>query len=174
MIKEIKEFPGYGVSEDGKVWTRKVKRSCGRGGCYTFIGDNWREMKPTSAGGYPLVTISKGGKPYYRKVHRLVLEEFVGPCPANMEACHNDNNRLNNHVDNLRWGTKKSNYKDREKNGTENIGEGNGRCILNEEKVLEIRRRLVLGESQEKLGKEFHVTQVAISHIHLRKTWKHI
>ena len=51
-------------------------------------------------------------------VHRLVLEAFVGPCPEGMEACHNDGNPSNNHVNNLRWDTQSENMNDRVKHGS--------------------------------------------------------
>jgi hypothetical protein len=47
------------------------------------------------------------------QVHRLVLMAFVGPCPEDMEACHNDGNTANNWIDNLRWDTHQSNMSER-------------------------------------------------------------
>lgn len=43
------------------------------------------------------------------KVHRLVLEGFVGPCPSGMESYHKDNNRANNVLTNLKWATPSEN-----------------------------------------------------------------
>ena len=34
------------------------------------------------------VSLSKDGKRQTRRVHRLALEAFVGPCSEGMEACH--------------------------------------------------------------------------------------
>ena len=50
-------------------------------------------------------------------VHRLVLEAFVGPAPTGMEACHWDDDPTNNHIDNLRWDTRKNNMVDMVRNG---------------------------------------------------------
>ncbi len=50
--------------------------------------------------------------------HRLVLVTFVGPCPPDMEGCHNDGNPGNNHLDNLRWDTSTANHYDMVKHGT--------------------------------------------------------
>jgi hypothetical protein len=47
----------------------------------------------------------------------LVLEAFVGACPNGMECCHNDDNRSNNGLGNLRWDTHVNNVKDGYKNG---------------------------------------------------------
>lgn len=50
-------------------------------------------------------------------VHRLVLEAFVGPCPAGMEACHWNDIPSDNRLSNLRWGTASDNRFDRVRNG---------------------------------------------------------
>ena len=55
--------------------------------------------------GYNIVEINK--KKY--KVHRLVLEHFVGECPIGFECDHFDRNRSNNHIDNLRWVSRSDN-----------------------------------------------------------------
>lgn len=53
-----------------------------------------------------------------RYIHRLVLEEFVGLCPDDMEACHNDGDRSNNAPTNLRWDTRLGNCQDIIAHGT--------------------------------------------------------
>lgn len=74
--------------------------------------------KPTThPNGYQIVALSYRNKQTARKVHRLVLEAFVGPCPDGMEACHNDDNPFNNHLRNLRWDTHQSNCADRSEIG---------------------------------------------------------
>lgn len=47
----------------------------------------------------------------------LVLEAFIGPCPEGMECCHNDDDRANNQLSNLRWDTHTNNVKDGYRNG---------------------------------------------------------
>lgn len=64
---------------------------------------------------YPLVALSRGGRQgerYYRFIHKLVLEAFVGPRPAGMEACHNNGDAKDNRLSNLRWDTHVSNMED--------------------------------------------------------------
>lgn len=91
------------------------------------------------SGGYLKVILSVGSRRRFASVHHLVLEAFVGPCPPGMECCHNDGNRQNNRLENLRWDTKKANQGDRLKHGTSTQGRGNGSCKLTEEQVREIR-----------------------------------
>ncbi len=66
------------------------------------------------------VNLCKVGIRTAKRVHRIVLEAFVGPCPAGMEGCHNDRNPANNVVSNLRWDTPSNNQLDRRRHGTHN------------------------------------------------------
>lgn len=68
--------------------------------------------------GYPIITVRGNGRKSTRTVHQLVLIAFVGPKPEGMECCHNDGNRTNNRLSNLRWDTKKSNALDAVRHGT--------------------------------------------------------
>lgn len=54
------------------------------------------------------------------------------------------------------------------------VGTEKSQAKLTEESVIEIRRRYSRGETQTALGKEYGVSQVAISVAVLRKGWKHI
>ncbi|MFA4084234.1 NUMOD4 motif-containing HNH endonuclease [Mycobacteroides salmoniphilum] len=68
--------------------------------------------------GYMYVTISGGGKLLRnRKVHHLVLEAFMGARPEGMECRHLNDIADDNHVENLRWGTRSENIEDRVNNG---------------------------------------------------------
>jgi hypothetical protein len=69
--------------------------------------------------GYLAVGLHRDGRRAVRKIHRLVLEAFVGPCPEGMEACHNDGDGLNNRLENLRWDTRSGNMRDRVLHGTD-------------------------------------------------------
>lgn len=93
----------YRVSDLGNVWSERAQRL----------------LKPqTLASGYQLVFLGKqDGKRLQFYVHRLVLEAFVGPCPDGLVACHWDDDKSNNHLDNLRWATPTENNLDCVRNG---------------------------------------------------------
>ena len=55
------------------------------------------------------------------RVHRLVLEAFIGPCPDGMEACHANDIKSDNRLINLRWDTRAANQKDSVRNGTHSM-----------------------------------------------------
>ena len=91
--------------------------------------------------GRPIIRIRVGSikKTFY--VHRLVLEAFVGNCPIGMQACHFDDNKLNNKVENLRWDTWKNNVLDGLRNQTACMGEAHRSSRLTNNEVLDIRKR---------------------------------
>ena len=50
-------------------------------------------------------------------VHRLILLTFTGPCPQGEEGIHIDGDSMNNHIENLRYGTHAENCQDRTRHG---------------------------------------------------------
>lgn len=107
-------------------------------------------------------------------VHRLVLEAFVGKCPAGMECAHRDSNPANNRLSNLMWTLPKINHSHKIARGTSGKGEKNSMAILTPKNVREIRRRRKTGESVTSLANAFGVSLASISNISYRKSWKHI
>lgn len=69
--------------------------------------------------GYRRVALTRGGKSVHYLVHRLVLEAFVGPCPDGMEGCHNNGDRADARLSNLRWDTRLANIRDKFEHGTD-------------------------------------------------------
>lgn len=67
-------------------------------------------LKPSTSGGYAHVELRYGINKNY-SVHRLVACAFV-PNPYNFNIVnHKDENKLNNHADNLEWCTQKYNIR---------------------------------------------------------------
>jgi hypothetical protein len=97
---------GYECSDLGQV--RSVDRAIRfKDGRQRFFAG--RILRPADNGhGYLFVNIAHKSP----RVHCLVLETFVGPRPDGMEACHNDGDRRNNRLTNLRWDTSRSNSLD--------------------------------------------------------------
>ena len=172
--KEIPGFPGYEVSDHGKI--RSYRK---------YLGNNkWeinhkpqRILKPApsrSGKGYLFVRLSCDGAIHYLSVHTAVLIAFDGLPPAKMQCRHLDGNRLNNHYPNLSWGTPSQNGFDRSAHGTRAMGESHPSAKLTVNQVLEIRHLSSTGSTQNELIKLYGISQSVISNIILRKTWKHI
>ena len=87
---------------------------------------------------------------------------------------HKDGNPANNHLDNLRWDTRKNNAADRVRHGTTCRGERGGNAKLKETEVLEMRALWATGVRQKVLAKRFHVSVPLVSLIVNRHCWTHI
>jgi len=154
--------------------------------------EGWRILKATkhgSANSYLVVNLSREGARAtgrrrrkgdyvpgtrrYCKVHRLVLEAFVGPCPPGHQSLHANDDGFDNRLDNLRWGTFAENCEDMKRNGKRK-GSRNGRSKLTEAQVLEIRSRYAADPfrgHQSQLAAEFGVSSTLIGFIIRNKNW---
>lgn len=162
-LRPVAGFPSYRVSKGGGVWSSRRKRY----------------LKPNKGqNGYLRVDLQEVGKRRACTVHRLILETFIGPCPEGMECRHLDGNKLNNQIENLRWGTRSENTMDAVRHGTHPClrnGEQHGNAILTEEMVRQIRSLSGTGQhTQIKLATMFGTSQTNVSHIVRRDSWRHL
>lgn len=105
---DIKGYEGmYQVSDMGRV--RSLQRDY-------RTEDKILKPRPDKKG-YLRVALCKNSKCIDRKVHQLVLEAFVGPRPYGFVACHWNDQKDDNRLSNLRWGTESANMYDRVRNG---------------------------------------------------------
>jgi len=105
----------YEVSSLGRVRSLDRRFQTSDGGVRFYRG-RLMEGKLTDYG-YPEVKLSRPGQRVNRRVHRLVSEAFI-PNPAGHPfVLHWDDEKTNNVVDNLRWGTQKDNVADTIRNG---------------------------------------------------------
>ena len=123
---------------------------------------------------YRMVHLSDGHRKRCLAVHRLVLVTFLGPCSEGMESCHNDGNRVDNHLVNLRWDTPAANRKDQSKHGTAQRGESHGRSPLMNADIHRIRELGSQGIPQRTIAKQYGISQAAISKIVRCESWSHI
>jgi hypothetical protein len=136
----------------------------------------WRQINPMLwSNGYLVVTLSSDT--VRRKsiaVNCLMLSAFVGPRPEGMQCLHADDDKRNNSLTNLRWGTCKENHQDAIRNGRKPRGENKVNAKLTEADVRVIRRRLDAGDSEAAIARDFHVSKNPIRDIHKNITWRHV
>lgn len=120
------------------------------------------------ADGYLRVNLYRDGSPTQRGVHQLVLEAFVGPCPAGLQTLHADRDRGNNAPSNLSWGTAADNTADRTRHGTGPAGVRNPKARLTPEFVRSIRadRRVA-----REVAADFGVSIAAVRDVLHGRTW---
>lgn len=118
----------------------------------------------------PFLNLWQNNKQFVVRVHKLVMEAFIGKRPEGMECCHNDGNAFNNHLDNLRWDTPKNNYADKIKHGTTNRGERCATAKLTLEQVRAIRKDDRL---QRFIAADYNIAESMISRIKNGVRWQH-
>lgn len=111
----------YEVSSHGGIRSLERRIISSTGADYIRPG---RTLKPNlrSNTGYPLTVLHRGGRGVTKTVHRLVAEAFL-PNPDNLPVVrHLDDDRSNNRVSNLAWGTAWDNSQDAVRNGRTTLG----------------------------------------------------
>lgn len=159
MKKTIPRFPAYEIDVNGVVWKEG------------------REIKPSvSKTGYLYVNFYLGhGKSKQGRVHRMVLETFIGDCPDGMQACHNNGIRTDNRLKNLRWDTPQGNQADRRIHNTDSQGEKHWHAKLNEKQVRVIMYCLRGGMAIKAIAKYFPcIKRKTIYNIKYGNHWKHV
>ena len=144
----------YEVSNRGRVRSLGRTRPCGpEPGMAYYPG---KIMNQAVNRGYRRVSFRDlSGKTKLAQVHRLVLEAFVGPCPPGMECCHNNGDRADNRLENLRWDTSSANRHDSIRHGT-HVCSLPGKK-LSDAQVQEIRSARMAGETFEEIGRRLCV-----------------
>jgi len=122
--------------------------------------------KPQRAGvGYQYVKLSAGGTVTSQYVHVMVLTAFTGPCPPGMECLHDDDDKTNNRLPNLSWGTHATNQRESALRNRTAMGERNGQAKLTDEQVSEIRAAWTAGVQGIALADFFEVSRAQVSRI---------
>ena len=171
--KDIPEYEGtYQVSNMGRVRsldrvvTHKDGRKCRHRG---------KVLKPSiNAGGYEYLTLYNDNGKNTKTVHRLVLVTFKPHVNmSDLEVNHMDGDKLNNHLTNLEWLTRRDNLLHAHSTGLiNNKGERSPNAKLSNTDVLEILQRLDSGELQKDIGSDYGVNNRCISMINRGHSWR--
>lgn len=107
---EIKNFPGYFITEDGRVYSAIKQERINRRFVSYLDYSTLTELKTyKQTQGYYIIKLYKNKKVYNKLIHRLVAEHYIEN-PHNLpQVNHIDENKTNNQVSNLEWVTGKQN-----------------------------------------------------------------
>ena len=115
-MKELKEFPGYFVSKDGKIFSAWNKNSIkNEKGIIIDVKhyldfNKIKEIKSSShSRGYLKIGLRMNKKTYTKLIHRLVAETYI-PNPNNYPVINHINEiKTDNKIENLEWCTQQKN-----------------------------------------------------------------
>ena len=124
--------------------------------------------------GYYMVPLRNNGIRKTPLVHRIVAKSFVVNKDNKGTVNHRNGIKTDNKIENLEWCTQKENVIHAYKNGLckDKSGTNNGRSLLNENKVLEIRKDNL--RPIRLLAEKYNVSSSCIESIIKRKTWVNI
>jgi len=155
-VRRIIGFRNHYISRDGipySFYNRKLRKLT------SFINKH----------GYVQIGIGESKSIKAMRLHRCVLLAFSGRPKKGQVARHLDGNKLNNHIENLVWGTHKENRADMVRHGTVLNGEKHWKVRLNELQVRIIRRCKSL--SAKFIGSIFDVNRETIYSIWNGSNW---
>jgi len=121
--------------------------------------------------GYLCVTLTDGVRRPQIAVHRLIARVFIGECPIGLHVLHNDGDKTNNAIRNLRYGTPAENHCDTERHGRRLKGSAHPRAKLTERTVIDIRLSTA---PASQVAKEFGVNVAHVYALRSRRVWRHI
>jgi len=184
MERELREglegvTDSYRVSEDGRVFSFKSN--------WRGLGERELVQVPDDHG-YPSVRVTVDGKRRHLAVHRLVAFVHLPPRPSSShEVRHLDGSKINNHANNLAWGTRSENALDRQRHGTEKGPSNAARTIdgrkgelcatskLKNTDARVIQARFHGGETAASIAADYpHVSYETVNNAARRKTFKEI
>jgi hypothetical protein len=111
-MRPIPGFDGYFATPSGEIVSAR--------------GSEPRFLRSSACARYRTVVAYAEGRQRTIGVHRAVLLAFIGPPPEGCEARHLNGDAFDNRIENLAWGTKSENARDRLRHGTDKAAE-NGR-----------------------------------------------
>jgi hypothetical protein len=171
-MERWKDIPGfeqyYQVSNFGRVKSLDRVDSLGRHRKGQILSDC------NNGTGYRVVNLKVNGSQNMRTVHFLVMLAFRDPREIGLEICHNDGDKSNNRLSNLRYDTRKSNHADKHKHGTALCGDTHYWAVLSEDDVHQIKNLLNRGDKQREIARKFKVHFATISAISCGKSWAHV
>ena len=137
--KPIEGYENYQVSTYGRV--KSLGNSKSR---------KEKLLKPGKNKGYLHVALWKNGVKERFYIHRLVYSAFVGDIPDGMDINHLDENKENNHLenleacshgDNIRWGTGIARRAAAQSKAVEALDKVTGRVVYVFPSIAEVRRQ---------------------------------
>ena len=119
--------------------------------------------------------LNDGTKSYFKGVHRLVAEAFIGPIPNGMQINHKNGIKDDNRPTNLEIVTPKENvWHGIEVLGRSRSGQANPAAKINEADVVEIREAIKNKVSPAQLAKSFGITREMVRNIATGRAWTNV
>lgn len=158
--REIPGWPGYEASSLGKIRSKHGIKAL------------FPDIK-----GYLRVKVWQHSKSRNMRVSGLVALAFIGPVPAGHVVRHRNGINTDNRAENLTYGTRSENERDKVLHGTALLGEKHHQAKLTEANVQAIRARYQYGSREHgsnAIARDYGVSGHLIRRVVGRKNWVHV
>jgi septin family protein len=173
MRKPVVGYEGiYEVDATGRVFRVEGAIVCrGRWGVMSRVVPAAERKPQIHRNGYRFLVLSKNGKTRTELIHRLVANAFLSN-PDNLpEVNHEDGDKTNNAVNNLKWVTKSQNAHHKVNVLRLHVGDNHPNAKVTEAIVREIRASKETGVV---LAARYGISRCTISVIKNGKAWRHV
>lgn len=161
----------YEVSDLGRV--RSLPREALRSdGALMRRRGNLLSRRPIHKG-YVRVVLRGHGVSRFRRIHRLVLEAFVGECPEGKQCAHLNGDPADCRLSNLAWVSPTENASHKHAHGTHLHGTKCNLAVLDDDQAREIFQ-LKGTITAKACARERGVSPTTISNIWNGVTWRHV
>lgn len=177
---ELRIVPGYehyAIDKTGRKLYRPPRKTTVKRGTWTIAG-RWLTVpeKSDSSSGYLRACLTLNGFKHSFHIHVFVALAWIGPKPfPKAMVLHKDDNKMNNHVDNLYYGTCRDNAMDAIRNGKMPpiLGERHGRTKYTNEQIAYAKYLLQTKRPCE-VARELNIAYTTVREINTGWTWSHI
>ena len=169
----------YEVSNFGRVKSINRFVTCINGFVKPIVGRILKLGMNNGGKGYHSIGLNRYNRVSMCLVHRLVAAAFIDNPDNKPYVNHIDCDTKNNYPDNLEWCTAKENMHHAWDNGLMSLppvfkGEEHHRAKLTETDVIDIRKRIIVGDKHKDIAADYSVSKGTIGFINRRETWTHI
>lgn len=119
--------------------------------------------------GYAEINIYRDGIGRTLRVHRLVVQAFIGPIPRDLVVNHKNGERADNRICNLEVITIRENIL----HAWNELRRKPTNTKLTEAQVVSLRERRATGEAVKTLAAAYNISGAMVSNIASGKAWKH-
>jgi hypothetical protein len=137
-----------------------------------IIGRKGKPLKPAFQNGYRVISLNQKTM----RVHRIVVETYIGEIPRGYCVNHIDGDKINNSLSNLEIITYKQNTEHAYKTGLAvgKKGSENSGSKLQLHQVLEMYKMFEEGKTNDEISEVFNLHSRYISLMRHGKRWQHI
>ncbi|MES2287668.1 MAG: HNH endonuclease [Bacteroidota bacterium] len=171
-------YPGYSVNTNNEAFSHRKRRRIPNlhGGTEAYI--DYKHIKKlrhfVNKKGYLEFGIKTDKGIRAVGIHVLVADAYIGKKPIGMVVRHKDNNKKNNHPNNLCYGTHQDNATDRVVSGGYAQGENHSRSRFTKKQVLTILKLRKQRIKTRVIAQKFSTCTAVIEGIIYNKTYLNI